>query len=186
MAIADRIRWDNIFRQQVDKPYPTPDPFLLQAVPPVDPRGGYRALDFAGGLGQNGIWLAEQGYNVDIMDISRVALHRARTEMAVRNLRNVNLLQVDVDQLQMDAQVYDVIAVFRYLKRNLFSLLKLATKSGGRIIYESYNQTYLTQVPQFNSKFLLDTGELREAFADWDCLTYDEDGHISRIVAVKP
>jgi tellurite methyltransferase len=145
-----------------------------------------RALDLAAGWGQNGLWLAEQGYNVDIMDISRVALQRARAEMAVRNLRNINLLQMDVDDLQLEPEQYDLLCVFRYLKRHLFPLLKLTTRSGGRIIYETFNRRYLEIVPDFNQDYLLEIGELRSFFSNWQIRHYEETDHNARIVAIKP
>lgn len=187
MASEDRLRWDTIFRERSNKPYPAPDPILLQHTPPVkSDETSPRALDLAAGLGQNGLWLAEQGYQADIMDISRIALTRARQEMVVRNLRNVNLLPVDIDKLELESNVYDLICVFRYLKRSTFALLKMATKRGGRVIYETFNTRYLEQVPKFNPAFLLQDDELRKIFADWDTLLYEDDTHISRIVAVKP
>lgn len=190
MAAQDRSRWDSIYRKRIQQgDFPAPDPLLLQFTSAVaDPAAEVlpRALDLAGGLGQNGLWLAEQGYAVDVMDISRVALRRARAEMGMRNIRTVNLLQVDVDELALDVSVYDVICVFRYLKRNLFSLLKLATRPGGRVIYETFNTRYLTVLPDFNRNFLLERGELRAVFQDWQVLHYEEENHITRLVAVKP
>jgi len=188
MAAEDRIRWDGVFRRSSNKPYPPPDPLLLQFTPlPAPPvEAPPRALDLAGGLGQNGLWLAAQGYTTDIMDISRVALRRALMEMTARNLRNVNLLQVDVDEIQLEAGAYEVVCVFRYLKRNLFPLLKKATQPGGRIIYSTFNLAYLEHVPDFNRNFLLDPQELVSYFMDWQILHHEEVGHVSNIVAIKP
>lgn len=186
MSVEDRRRWDEIFRQRVNKPYPPPDPLLLQYTPPVAPERETRALDLAGGLGQNGLWLASQGYIVDVMDISRVALKRARAEMALRNLRTVNLIQVDLDKLELDDDTYDLICVFRYLKRPLFPLLKRTLRPGGRLIYETYNRQYLEQVPGFNPDFLLDVGELAEIFTDWDILFHDASSASEQIVTSRP
>lgn len=189
MAAQDRTRWDNIYRKRNPASFPAPDPLLLQYTPAVpDPTAEIlpRALDLAAGLGQNGLWLAEQGYATDVMDISRVALRRARAEMGMRNIRTANLLQVDFDELTLDVRTYDLICVFRYLKRNLFSLMRMATKPGGRIIYETFNTRYLDIVPEFNRDFLLEAGELRTVFLDWQILHYEEDTHITRIVAVHP
>lgn len=186
MAAEDRIRWDGIFRQRTNQPYPPPDPLLLQYAPPPPSDDDPRALDLAAGFGQNGLWLAQEGYTVDIIDISRIALRRALSEQTMRNLRNVNLLQMDVDDLRLDAKRYDVVCVFRYLKRHLFPLLKRSIKPGGRIIYSTFNVDYLDVVPQFNKKFLLDLGELEGYFSDWQ-LVYSEDvGHVSHLVAIKP
>ncbi|MCU0514125.1 MAG: methyltransferase domain-containing protein [Anaerolineae bacterium] len=186
MSIQDRVRWDGVFRRLVAQPYPAPDPLLLQFTPPAPAQGQPRALDLCGGQGQNGLWLAAQGYAVDIMDISRVALNRARAEMTIRNLRNVNLLQMDVDELRLEAAHYDVLGVFRYLKRGLFPLLKDSVRPGGRIVYETYNVRYLDVVPGFNRAFLLETGELPGIFAGWDILYEEETDHNSRLVAVRP
>ncbi len=185
MTVEDRVRWDGIFRQRANRPYPAPDPLLLAFVPP--PNAPYpRALDLCAGVGQNGLWLAEQGYITDIMDISRVALQRARTEMALRNLRNVNLFQVDVDYVQLACEAYQVVCVFRYLQRNLFSSLKRSVKRGGRVVYETFNVRYLDLMPGFNPRFLLEVGELPKYFDGWHILHSDETTHVSQLVARKP
>lgn len=186
MSAEDRVRWDQIYRQRFDQPYPAPDPLLLQFTPAVPQDQLLRALDFAGGQGQNGLWLAEQGYYVDIIDISRVGLQRARAEMAIRNLRNVNLLQIDFDDIQLDDEIYDMVCVFRYLRRDLFGQLMASVKSGGRLIYETYNTRYLELVPEFNTAFLLHPGELELAFQKWHVLHYEEPDHNARLVAVRP
>jgi tellurite methyltransferase len=197
MSAEDRLRWDKVFQAQLDAnaPYPAADPLLLRYAPPVDadtaqpddPTGHIpRALDLAGGLGQNALWLAQQGYTVDLLDISRVALERARQEMAVRNLRNVNLLQMDVDRLQLEAAQYDLICVFRYLKRHLFALLKMALKPGGLMIYESITLEYLRHVPEFNRDFLLQQGELAGFFAGWQLVHQQEPDHRAQVVVQKP
>jgi tellurite methyltransferase len=185
MSVEDRVRWDSVFKMLITQAYPAPDPLLLQFTPAVKPEDGQRGLDLCGGQGQNGLWLATQGYAVDVMDISRVALNRARAEMTIRNLRNVNLLQTDVDTLQLEVSSYDVTCVFRYLKRSLIPLIKLATRPGGRIIYETFNRRYLDVVPGFNQAFLLDVDELRSYFMDWEILHYEEETHHARIVALK-
>lgn len=186
MSAQDRARWDTIFKQNAHKPFPAPDPLLLAYTPLALQKEDVRALDLCAGLGQNGLWLAEQGYATDIMDISRVALTRGRREMTIRNLRNVNMLQVDVDQLVLEHRVYDVVCVFRYLRRTLFQTLKNSIRSGGRIIYESYNMRYLTQVPDFNRGFLFEPNELKAIFSEWQVLLYEELDDTSRIVALKP
>jgi tellurite methyltransferase len=186
MSVEDRVRWDNNYKKMSHQPYPAPDPLLKEFTPVAKGEVAPRALDLAGGLGQNGLWLAEQGYATDIMDISRVALERARAEMGMRNLRNINLLQIDVDKLELKAEMYDVICVFRYLKRELFPLIRDAIKPDGRIIYETFNRRYLEIVPQFNQDFLLEDGELEGYFSDWHIVhTEEEEAYISQLVAVK-
>lgn len=184
MTVEDRVRWDEVFRLQAQTPFPAPDPLLLQTVPPAPPEA--RALDLCAGLGQNGLWLAEQGYATDIMDISRIALTRARTEATVRNVRNVNLLQVDVDEVFLQRDKYHVICVFRYLRRALFPNIRDSIVSGGRLVYETYNMRYLAKVPAFNRDFLLYLDELPRCVAGWHIVTFEETDESSRLVAIKP
>lgn len=185
MSAQDRVRWDGIYRQRQQLPYPPPDPLLLEYTPPVPPDSEERALDLACGLGQDGLWLAEQGYIVDMMDISRVALSRAREEMTTRNLRNINLLQIDLDDLELEEEVYALVSIFRYLKREFFAPLLGAVKPGGRVIYETFNLRYLDILPGFNRAFLLEPGELAGYFSGWQLLQTSDEGYISQVVAVK-
>lgn len=186
MSAHDRARWDKIYRERSSQPVPPPDPLLLEFTPPIPEGQSHRALDLACGFGQNGLWLAAQGYTVDLMDISRVALSRARGEMASRNLRSANLLQVDLDEVEFEDEIYHLICVFRYLKRASFPYLVEAVLPGGRVIYETFNIRYLEIVPEFNPDFLLQPGELAAYFAGWQILHQADESHISQLVALKP
>lgn len=186
MSVADRSRWDQVYREIAVVPYPPPDPLLFDFTPPVMDEQEHRALDLAAGLGQNGLWLAEQGYTVDVLDVSRVALLRAQAEAGQRGLRNLNLLPVDLDTYELPDEHYELVCVFRYLNRELFSALRRTVQPGGRIIYETFNERYRDFMPSFNPEYLLNVGELAGYFADWTLLHHVEDTHLSRVVAQKP
>lgn len=184
MTAQDRAKWDERYYQR-NGDYPPPDPLLLLYTPPLKPKQKARALDLACGLGQNGLWLAQQGYVVDMMDISRVALMRAQHEMNARQLRHVNLLQVDLDDTDLDEGMYDVVCVFRFLNRDLFHKIRACVVEGGRVIYETYNTRHHSDNPLFNPAYLLDIGELPLHFAGWQILHQCDDEHVSQLVAVK-
>jgi SAM-dependent methyltransferase len=185
---ADAVRWDARYQAQVGAPLPAPDPLLLQYTPPpvIGRESRSRALDLACGRGQNGLWLAEQGYSTDLMDCSRVALTQARDEAGRRGLRTLNFLLVDLDGWTPEPDSYDLIAVFRFLDRRLFPLLRAAARPGGRILYETFHTGHLASHPSFNPAQLLEPGELAEQFADWRVLRASEDAESARIVALKP
>ena len=89
MTVQDRVRWDRYY-QFLDEQYPAPDPILFQFTPSVLEMGRkreFRALDLAAGVGQNGLWLATQGYTTDLLDISREALRRAQEQAARGKVR---------------------------------------------------------------------------------------------------
>jgi tellurite methyltransferase len=186
MTAQDRTRWDQVYREQVNG-IPPPDPLLFEFTPPLlDTPEPQRALDVASGLGQNGLWLAAQGYLVDMVDVSRVALLKAQDEMGKRQLRNINLYQADLDSYEFPQATYDLVCVFRYLKRDIFPQLRSTVRPGGRILYETFNIRYLDNVPGFNPAFLLEMGELAGYFADWKILHNNDGKQMSSLVAIKP
>jgi tellurite methyltransferase len=189
VSAQDRVRWDAVYRERNGR-YPVADPLLFEYAMPLAlftmTDIERRALDLACGLGQNGLWMASQGYIVDMMDISRTALMRARGEMEKRQLHNVNLLQVDLETVRLARQNYDIVCVFRYLRRDLFPQLANSVRGGGRIIYETFNTNYLAQVPGFNMDFLLEPGEIATYFDGWEILYCDEEHESTQFVAQKP
>jgi 2-polyprenyl-3-methyl-5-hydroxy-6-metoxy-1,4-benzoquinol methylase len=189
MTAQDRVRWDVIYQQR-NGAFPPPDPLLFEYALPLalypEPHVKRHALDLACGMGQNGLWLAAQGYIVDMMDISRVALMRARKEAEKRKCHNFNLLQVDLDTIQLEADKYDIVCVFRYLRRELFPQLVRSVKPGGRVIYETFNINHLELVPSFNPAYLLESSEILSYFPSWDVLYLDEEHATSQFVAQKP
>ncbi len=186
MASHDRVRWDEAYSKRTPGEYPAPAPLLFPYAPPVREPGSAYALDVAAGLGQNGLWLAAQGYTVDLVDVSRVALTRAREQATARGLRGVNFFQMDLDDAGLESGVYDLIIVFRFLSRTLMPQLRAAVRPGGRVIYETFNTRYLDSRPDMNPDYLLRPGELAGYFGDWRLLRNHEPAHVSQVVAVKP
>lgn len=169
---ADRERWDARYAERLRQPYPPPDEWLTMHRGLLDGRG-QRALDLACGWGQNALWLAEQGYEVDAIDISGVALARGREEAMRRGVR-VRFIQADLDEYALPAAAYDLIVVFYYLERRLVPALRAALRPGGLLIYETFNQSVRAQRPDVDPRYLLETGELARFFADWEVLDYHE------------
>ncbi|MFN8528240.1 MAG: methyltransferase domain-containing protein [Anaerolineae bacterium] len=194
MAARDRSLWDSIYREMVAglDTFPAPDPLMLMYSPPLprDPGGEPpAALDLACGLGQNGLWLASQGYTVDLVDISRVALIAAQEEAGVRGLRSVNFLQLDLDTPEQNKIIpftYDLVCLFRYFRHDLIAPLRASIKPGGRIICETWNVNYLDTDPDIPRDHLVEIGELSGVFADWHLLRHSDNGAISQVVAIKP
>jgi tellurite methyltransferase len=188
MTVQERLRWDAYYRERRAERYPSPDPILFEYVIPAGllDEGEHRALDLACGVGQNGLWLAKQGYIVDLVDVSREALMRVRSEATRQRIRSVNLLQKDLDTDRLETNAYDLACVFRYLNRALFPQIMAAMRSGGRVIYQGYNTRYLRYAADFPRAMLLEPGELAGCFADWEILYEDEPDYVSQIVVQKP
>ncbi len=92
MSEADRDKWDTRYRQGSYQARTHPTELLAEWLPQL-PRG--RALDVACGAGRNALYLAEAGYEVEAIDISRVALERLRETARARGL-DVTCIETDL------------------------------------------------------------------------------------------
>jgi tellurite methyltransferase len=133
-------------------------------------------LDLACGEAHNSIFLALKGVKVISGDLSFEALQRAG-ELAAEWGAEISVWQVDlepgaVNPLSEDA--YGAILVFRYLHRPLIPCIKKALRNEGLLLYE----TFTVEQPRFgkpcNPDYLLQSGELRHMFADWEEIFYFE------------
>ena len=113
MSDADRARWNAkyVAGEYAGRTHATP---LLTVWIDRLPRG--RALDVACGRGRNAIYLAANGYSVDAVDISGVALERARERADTEGV-DVNWIVADLDHHDVEREAYDVVVVARFLSR---------------------------------------------------------------------
>ncbi|MFC7097566.1 class I SAM-dependent methyltransferase [Halobaculum marinum] len=81
--------------------------FTLAEVTDAIPDSG-RVLDAGGGAGRYAIWLAERGYEVDLLDVSRGQLDVAAEKLAEHGVADrVTLHHGSVDDLAFDADTFD-------------------------------------------------------------------------------
>jgi SAM-dependent methyltransferase len=167
----ERARWDRRYAtgEYTSRTHPTP--FLLEW---LDRTPAGRALDVATGTGRNALALAEAGYEVDAVDISAIAIDRARAEAERRGLE-VNWVVADLDTEALPADGYDLIAVLRYRDPDLWPRLRSALAPDGWILIEHHLQTYRQDVVgPSDDAFRLAPGELLEAFGDLRVVHYSE------------
>ena len=133
-------------------------------------------LDLACGEAHNSIFLAQKGVQVISCDFSGEALERAG-ELATECGAEINVWQVDLEREGVNPlpeHTYGAILVFRYLHRPLIPCIKKALRNGGLLLYE----TFTVEQPRFdkpcNPDYLLQLGELRHMFADWEEIFYFE------------
>ena len=96
-----------------------PSLFQQWAGPVVEAAGikpGHAVLDVACGTGQNAIWLSQRGWQVDGVDVSETGL-RLAARTAVANDAAANWIEADLDDWVPEANVYDLVVVFRFLDR---------------------------------------------------------------------
>jgi tellurite methyltransferase len=189
----ERERWNQKYREKsaarmkAGTPGKTvPDPFMVWAfseyIAPLFPHGG-SALDLAGGAGRHAIWLAQQGWEVTLIDISETGVDEARKNAGplASHIRFVvdDLTQFEGAQTQFGAPseaAFDVVMAFFYLQRNIFPEIVKAMRPGGLLIYKTYTlaQAELASGPK-NPAHLLAPGELLQLARELRVLHYREE-----------
>jgi tellurite methyltransferase len=180
MSQVDIQRWDEKWTEMAGKPF-TPHPLLVKNE--ILLTGG-TALDLACGLGQNSIWLAGRGYQVIGIDVSGVALNAALSK--ARNLKMPDrpvFIQMDLDHWSLPPNKFDLICVFRFLKRRLFPEIRTGLRSGGLLFYSTRHMGMLNRQPDADQEFLLRPDELITAFSDWEIVHYEEGRENAHIIA---
>ena len=171
VAEADREKWDRRYAEGSYEARTYPSPFLVERLADL-PRG--RALDLACGAGRNALCLAEAGYEVDALDISGVAVERARTAARERGLE-VDFRVVDLDGFVPPAGRYDLVTVIRYTDRKLMERLPEALAEGGMLLVEHHLLTSEPVAGPTSRHFRLAPNELVDLYhGRLRVLFYDE------------
>ncbi len=169
-AADDRARWEERYRAKAERPLDLPSRFLQQHLPQL-PRG--LALDVACGDGRNALFLARHGFTVEAIDIAMAGLRRAQAAIR-RDRLPVRLIQADLVSFPLRRERYAVIINIRYLERALWPALKRAVREGGVIVVETFLIDQLQFGHPSNPAYLLERGELADAFRDFEVGVYEE------------
>jgi len=154
----------------------SPSTFVAEWIPKLAARltPPRRALDLAMGRGRHALLLARhefQTYGVDLQhDVVRDAVRSAALDgLLVRGWC------ADLTISPLPVEAFDLVLVTRYLQRNLFASIQRAVKPGGFVLYETFTvaQRLLGSGPT-SAAHLLEPGELRDCFGDWNVLFYEE------------
>lgn len=172
---TDREKWNAKYQHAGDE-VPLCD--AVQRFWPLAPAKG-RVLDLAAGLGGNSIFLAEQGFDVDALDISDVALQRFKGKHP-----RVNAICADLDTHSIPAETYDLILNIHFLNRRLFPLIIEGLKPGGLLIVETFLEGDPRHTDQTACRdYLLRPNELLHAFLKLNVLFYEEKENIPPVRA---
>lgn len=152
-----------------------------------------RALDLACGSGRHTIALARRGYAVTAVDLAFGGLQKLRRGAAAEGL-DVDALQADLEQFPLPTERFDIVVKAFYLQRDLFSPLKSSLVAGGIAIVETFLVDQREIGHPRNPAFLLERGELRERFDDFEILACNEGlfhmaeerAYLARLAARKP
>jgi tellurite methyltransferase len=171
MSLDDQVRWD---RQHAETHGAEPPASLLRQ---IFETGAWqlspgRALDIGAGKGRNALYVADRGFEVVAVDISRVALDAARRHAEQKHLQ-VAFQQLDLEQRFPEGE-YDLVLNINYLQRSLMPKIKAALRVGGHVIFETYSIDQQVIGHPKNPNYLLAHNELLDHFREFRVLYYRE------------
>jgi SAM-dependent methyltransferase len=172
---AEAARWDRVF-ERAQPPYRTDAnaflSFALERIQREKLLPGNAALDLAMGDGRNALMLAEKGLDVTGLDISTVALAKARAKAAEKKL-SLNALEQDLFTYDYGQEKWDLISVIYFNPAvTLFDRLQAAVKPGGLIVIEGQGSEHLGDGPPPATRFR--PNQLLKAFTGWRILDYQD------------
>ncbi|MGB9639413.1 MAG: class I SAM-dependent methyltransferase [Anaerolineales bacterium] len=167
MANSDALRWNKRYLTDGNRYLHHPRSLLLRAAPYLPPHGF--ALDVACGLGTNAKFMLKKGFRVLGVDISYIALSKAK-----HLLPNLDAVCADMENFDFPNQSFDVILNFYYLQRSLWYCFDKWLKGNGLVIMETLTIEMKQIKPEINDAFLLYPGELRAAFSNYEIIYYQE------------
>ncbi|AWB35835.1 SAM-dependent methyltransferase [Orrella marina] len=174
-------RWNDRFSATDDYVFGTqPNQFMVRhAGTYIQP--GMRVLAVADGEGRNGVWLAEQGFDVWSVDAAPAASEKARRLAQERGVQ-LRVETADMSKWDWAAEPFDaVIGIFFQfanpkLRAELFEGMKRAVKPGGVLMIEGYGLKqleYKTGGPDI-PEHLYTLDLMKSSFDDMDILLLEE------------
>lgn len=174
MSLQDKEKWDNKYlkKSQLLRPREASSNLMDSLIH----CRGTKALDLACGAGRNSIYLAESGFDVDALDIARIALDALDSEAKNKNLTSkINTVLVDLDEYNIQENVYDLIIMANFLDRDILESSKVALKKDGILFVETYMISDENEKTESDLNNLLRSQELKQILDNsFEILYYDE------------
>lgn len=167
--------WDEKFSKNNYVFGKIPAKFLAQNYQYIPPQS--TVLDIGMGEGRNAVFLAQKGYVVTGIDISSVAIKKARALASEFGVR-INSIATSVEKF-VPEKSFDAIICFYYVDRKVVTKMLSWLKPGGIIIFESHTekQKGVKGYENYNIEYLLKPGELLTLFKGAQILKFEEPLH---------
>ena len=174
MSIKDKEKWDAKYLKKTKLLQPRDASINLQKF--IKESRGKRAIDIACGAGRNSIYMAKNGFEVDSLDIAKLALETLDLHAKEQGLSElINTQLIDLDNFIPQRDIYDLALMANFLDRDVIELTKNSLKKDAIFIVETYMIADDNEKTDSDPQNLLAPNELKDIFASgWDILFYDE------------
>ena len=169
MSEEDRHRWNGRYREPTGTRGPSA--FLVSLAERL-PRGG-RALEVAGGTGQDALWLARRGLEVTLADVSDVALERAAEAARAAGVP-LRTWRWDAETEPLPPGPFELVLCLHFLHRPLFAAWRQVLSPGGLLVFAQPTLSNLQRHAHPSARFLLEDGELPRLLEGWRLLECTE------------
>ena len=137
-------------------------------------------MDLGCGRGRNALYLAKHGFEVHACDADEASIATLNQIIAAENMGNIETDVYDINRAVVQS-TYDVVVstvVLQFLQPEridaIIHNMQAQTAVGGWNLIVSALETEGANVPSV-LQFLFKPNQLRELYADWDIVKYNED-----------
>lgn len=143
-----------------------------------------KVLDMGMGEGRNAVFMARKGYKVTGIDISSVAVKKAKMLADEYGVR-INTIVASMNKYKVADGSFDAIICFYYVDRKLHERMLSWLRPGGILIYESHTDLQRTVKgnERYDEEYLLRSSELLSMFKGMKILKYEEPVHTGEFTA---
>lgn len=169
---GNRKKWDHYYDRKEYVHGKEPIPFLKEVLKKVKVGP---ALVLAMGEGQNAVYLARKGFDVEGVDFSEVALRKAWRLAKEFNV-TIKTTNSNLRFYKIKKDHYQLIVNVTYFRSGLIPHIKNGLKKGGYVVFQNYLEEHLQKpnglsVPK---RFTVAQDELKRHFKDFDIVEYRE------------
>lgn len=152
---TDAERWD---ARYAEGGAPTePSAFVVAQADRLPASG--RALDLAGGAGRHAIWLAQQGLDVTLVDVSEVGL-RIAGEHAADERVTLRTLCRDVVAEPLPDGPFDVVVIHGFLHHGVLDRVPAVMAPDALLLFSQTTTTNLERHDRPPARFCVEPGEM--------------------------
>ncbi len=165
-AQPQQAYWDQKFDTPTYVYGREPSLFLKESIIKVPPG---RALDVAMGEGRNAVFLATKKFDVLGVDLSSVAIRKAR-RLAREHQVKIQVEQADLNAYPVPSKSFDLIVQIDFFLPSLFPKLLEGVKPGGWILLETATRDSTHPDVKANPDLFPTSQQVKAALIDWEVI----------------